>query len=345
VPTIQVVEIEDQGKTFPVLFISKEEESVVIVSKQFADDGGKQVVRIGEIYCRQNTQSAVVGNDAVLRKIIDRVVDQKLIRQSGIRDAVIKNVLSAVTKEQEASPLPNQSIDWRQMAKERIGLDQTSPSFLVELSPVGHSTLNPNNLMRAQGLDLQTQAESYPLLGIYNQLCDIFPVADGFVAFSKFGNQDNPWLAASAFNKNGTMTTQFGLIEDALYGKTDTILYSTSVRRFVLIWMHAFKYLEILKSQEQWKIEISVIGLKNRILTFDGFQMPDAKQKICIETKFSDTRNFSVVDNNMGDEIVGTCEKFFRLFGVSTGSDIGTQIEKYLRSTKVQDASIFFPRN
>lgn len=341
VPKMEIEFIETQGKKFPTLFISGGDESVVLISKNLHDHEGKQILRAGEIYLRQNTQSLVVSNDATMRKILDSVVERKVKRQLEIKDAILTQFLRVIGSDKNEAPtLPTQTISWRSLAREHLGLTENSPSFVIELSPSSQESFSKENLTKAFGLVASNGSESYPMLGIFHNSCKIQRVNDGFVAFSKIGND---WKAITVFNFNGSMTSQFSLIEDCFGENPNGIKIPAAIRRFTLILDHSFKYISCLESGNDWMLKINVVGIKGRKL-LPGLNFFPLESKISLEEKFEYKIKISQgVSGQIITLVKEVSNKLFNLFSHTVGVGIEQTIEESQRKIQYDNTSIFFP--
>lgn len=81
VPSITSEEISHLGLIFPVVKIAGAENTPIIVSKKISDAKSTLLIREGEIYVRQNTQTVLIQTEAQARKLIERFVESGINHQ------------------------------------------------------------------------------------------------------------------------------------------------------------------------------------------------------------------------------------------------------------------------
>lgn len=345
VPRLEVRIEEIDEKHFPILFVAGIEDSIVLTSRNLNDETGKILLRAGEIYLRQNTQSLVVSEEAVLRRLIESIVEIRVKNKTAFQEAIISKAFETIggnLTAPTAEPL-SQSINWQEIAKNHLELSRTTPSFIVGLEPPRDENIDAQIQAKAFGVVMETNSENYPLLGIFHQSCKVQAVKDGHVALSQLGQSG--WREISAFNFNGAFNSQFSLIEDSVIGKPDTIQIMTSVRRFSLIVNHAFKYIDIIGSDDDWLLTVRVIGIAGRKLvrSDEVFPFPFPSPKTSLDNEFEQQIILNRQGQSKAQEIISDLAvAFFRLFNLNFDQGAIAMATEVQRQIRIQDASIWF---
>jgi hypothetical protein len=345
IPKLSCEIVEHENKKFPFVRIASIVNAPILITRDFQDDQGKHLLRPGDVYIRQNTQTIKVHTDAQVRHLLEIVINNEVKKRLRVISPMFSSVEQKIIN---AVPLV-ESLAYEQ-AKERVGIQEDDPVLETLLIPKDKQTFTREKRLAAFKKKVTYTGHSYPHYATNAEQSGAGTSKSGFISWFGGGITKDVWRNFVRQNEDGSLCWICSFLEDEIFHSKEknSTRYENAVGiiitlyKVMIIVEHTIAYLEALETESEWTLEVKLNNVNGRHLIVESFGRGGFfSKKECLDDSVKSvvTTNLETLKQDKKEITIKILVDLFQQFNWSEPNEVQFEkdIDESLRGVQVQD--------
>lgn len=304
VPKVSCELVSYEDKKFPLLSVASIEASPILCCKELHDEKGKLLLRPGDIFIRQNTQTIKSHTEGQIRHILDQSINFEINRRLKeiypIFEGLSQKKIDVVSEVEGLG---------RRQAKDQVSIEDSTPVREVLLVPKNENiTFDDEKLKNAFRLEAHIHGHGYPHYATNSESSGAGRSKNGHIAWFGAGPTTTKeiWKTFVRQEFSGALYWVSVLFEDEVFTRKESqraerfenaIGVIVTLYNIVLVVAHAKEYLKALgcSDEDEWELKVRFRNVSGRKLVVEDImrgQLYSSRQ--CLDDEVESTVTVSL---------------------------------------------------